>query len=148
MVLYLYLQTPISLYPSICLCVSKFVFLPCPCCLLVIILMQVLVVGGGDGGVLREICRHSSVERIDICEIDNMVIDVSSGYIHFFSVSDFIFLAIVFLCYRWVRSFFQSWLLDMRIPVSNFMLAMVNQEYIVLVSWMMADMCIEDWYLL
>lgn len=38
--------------------------------------MQVLVVGGGDGGVLREIARHSSVERIDICEIDKMVIDV------------------------------------------------------------------------
>lgn len=39
--------------------------------------MQVLVVGGGDGGVLREISRHSSVEVIDICEIDKMVIDVS-----------------------------------------------------------------------
>lgn len=39
--------------------------------------MQVLVVGGGDGGVLREISRHSSVELIDICEIDKMVIDVS-----------------------------------------------------------------------
>lgn len=38
---------------------------------------QVLVVGGGDGGVLREISRHSSVEVIDICEIDKMVIDVS-----------------------------------------------------------------------
>lgn len=41
---------------------------------------DVLVVGGGDGGVLREICRHSSVERIDICEIDNMVIDVSKKF--------------------------------------------------------------------
>lgn len=40
--------------------------------------MQVLVVGGGDGGVLREISRHTSVEQIDICEIDQMVIDVSS----------------------------------------------------------------------
>lgn len=38
---------------------------------------QVLVVGGGDGGVLREIARHSSVKSIDICEIDQMVIDVS-----------------------------------------------------------------------
>ncbi|KAF5947552.1 hypothetical protein HYC85_013509 [Camellia sinensis] len=36
----------------------------------------VLVVGGGDGGVLREISRHNTVERIDICEIDKMVIDV------------------------------------------------------------------------
>jgi spermidine synthase len=38
---------------------------------------QVLVIGGGDGGVLREISRHKSVERIDICDIDSMVIDVS-----------------------------------------------------------------------
>ncbi|KAL7216851.1 hypothetical protein ACSBR1_028718 [Camellia fascicularis] len=37
---------------------------------------QVLVVGGGDGGVLREISRHNTVELIDICEIDKMVIDV------------------------------------------------------------------------
>lgn len=35
-----------------------------------------MVVGGGDGGVLREISRHSSVEIIDICEIDDLVIDV------------------------------------------------------------------------
>ncbi|XWS61304.1 hypothetical protein CRYUN_Cryun07bG0114600 [Craigia yunnanensis] len=40
----------------------------------------VLVVGGGDGGVLREISRHSSVEHIDICEIDRMVIDVSKKF--------------------------------------------------------------------
>lgn len=40
-------------------------------------MVQVLVVGGGDGGVLREISRHGSIEHIDICEIDKMVIDVS-----------------------------------------------------------------------
>ncbi|GMP58034.1 hypothetical protein CsSME_00021856 [Camellia sinensis var. sinensis] len=34
---------------------------------------KVLVIGGGDGGVLREVSRHSSVEQIDICEIDKMV---------------------------------------------------------------------------
>lgn len=39
--------------------------------------LQVLVIGGGDGGVLREVARHSSVEHIDICEIDKMVVDVS-----------------------------------------------------------------------
>lgn len=50
--------------------------------------MQVLVVGGGDGGVLREISRHSSVELIDICEIDQMVIDVSLDLIHLFLVID------------------------------------------------------------
>ncbi|XP_057798643.1 spermine synthase [Salvia miltiorrhiza] len=41
---------------------------------------NVLVVGGGDGGVLREIARHSSVKLIDICEIDQMVIDVSKNF--------------------------------------------------------------------
>ncbi|KAM7272583.1 hypothetical protein ACFE04_027246 [Oxalis oulophora] len=41
---------------------------------------NVLVVGGGDGGVLREISRHGSVEVIDICEIDEMVIDVSKKF--------------------------------------------------------------------
>ncbi|XP_061360118.1 spermine synthase-like isoform X2 [Gastrolobium bilobum] len=40
----------------------------------------VLVVGGGDGGVLREVCRHSSVNHVDICEIDEMVIDVSRKF--------------------------------------------------------------------
>ncbi|GFZ21261.1 spermidine synthase [Actinidia rufa] len=41
---------------------------------------KVLVIGGGDGGVLREVSRHSSVEQIDICEIDKMVIDVSKQF--------------------------------------------------------------------
>nr|WAU46216.1 spermidine N-methyltransferase [Erythroxylum coca] len=41
---------------------------------------KVLVIGGGDGGVLREVARHSSVEQIDICEIDKMVVDVSKRY--------------------------------------------------------------------
>ncbi|OWM90485.1 hypothetical protein CDL15_Pgr014788 [Punica granatum] len=36
---------------------------------------KVLLVGGGDGGILREISRHNSVEQIDICEIDEMIID-------------------------------------------------------------------------
>ncbi|XP_073032151.1 spermidine synthase 1 [Primulina eburnea] len=41
---------------------------------------KVLVIGGGDGGVLREVSRHSSVEKIDICEIDKMVVDVSKQF--------------------------------------------------------------------
>ncbi|XP_072986195.1 spermine synthase isoform X1 [Typha latifolia] len=40
----------------------------------------VLVIGGGDGGVLREISRHSSVEIIDICEIDELVINVCKEF--------------------------------------------------------------------
>ncbi|KAG2399146.1 Spermidine synthase [Vigna angularis] len=41
---------------------------------------KVLLIGGGDGGILREISRHSSVEQIDICEIDTMLIDVYKEY--------------------------------------------------------------------
>ncbi|OVA01952.1 Spermidine/spermine synthases family [Macleaya cordata] len=41
---------------------------------------NVLVIGGGDGGVLREISRHKSVEVIDICEIDKLVIDVCKKF--------------------------------------------------------------------
>ncbi|XP_068642345.1 spermidine synthase 1 [Aristolochia californica] len=41
---------------------------------------KVLIIGGGDGGVLREVSRHSSVEQIDICEIDSMVVEVSKQF--------------------------------------------------------------------
>ncbi|CAL4888773.1 unnamed protein product [Urochloa decumbens] len=47
---------------------------------------KVLVIGGGDGGVLREISRHSSVESIDICEIDQLVIDVCKDFFPHLSV--------------------------------------------------------------
>ena len=41
------------------------------------LLRRALVVGGGDGGVVRELCRHSTVERIDMVEIDATVIEAS-----------------------------------------------------------------------
>ncbi|CAM8885782.1 unnamed protein product [Rhodiola kirilowii] len=41
---------------------------------------KVLVIGGGDGGVLREVARHPTIEQIDICEIDAMVVDVSKEF--------------------------------------------------------------------
>lgn len=31
---------------------------------------RVLIIGGGDGGILREVCKHSSVEHITQVEID------------------------------------------------------------------------------
>ncbi|HHE47258.1 MAG TPA: polyamine aminopropyltransferase [Bacteroidetes bacterium] len=37
---------------------------------------QVLVVGGGDGGVLREVIKHGTVERAVQVEIDREVVDV------------------------------------------------------------------------
>ena len=42
---------------------------------------DVLVVGGGDGGVLRELAKHETVERMDICEIDETVIEVSKKWL-------------------------------------------------------------------
>lgn len=43
--------------------------------------MQVLVVGGGDGGVVREINKHSGVEEVHVCEIDQRVIEVAKEYL-------------------------------------------------------------------
>ena len=40
-----------------------------------------LVIGGGDGGVLRELCKHASIERIDMVEIDRAVIDLSRAHL-------------------------------------------------------------------
>ncbi|MCL4767505.1 MAG: polyamine aminopropyltransferase, partial [Hyphomicrobiaceae bacterium] len=38
---------------------------------------RVLVVGGGDGGVLREVLKHPSVEKATLCEIDRSIIELS-----------------------------------------------------------------------
>ncbi|MFA6308174.1 MAG: polyamine aminopropyltransferase [Clostridia bacterium] len=42
---------------------------------------RVLVVGGGDGGALREIIKHPSVERAVLVEIDEAVVNVSRKYL-------------------------------------------------------------------
>ena len=42
---------------------------------------QILVIGGGDGGTIREVLKHPSVERVVLCEIDGMVIDVCKKYL-------------------------------------------------------------------
>ena len=36
---------------------------------------NVLVIGAGDGGTVRELCRYPGVARIDVVEIDKMVVD-------------------------------------------------------------------------
>ncbi|TFG97711.1 MAG: polyamine aminopropyltransferase [Calditrichales bacterium] len=38
---------------------------------------KVLVIGGGDGGVVREIVRHESIEKVVMVEIDAVVIEAS-----------------------------------------------------------------------
>ncbi|WEW56809.1 putrescine aminopropyltransferase [Emydomyces testavorans] len=42
---------------------------------------KVLVIGGGDGGVLREVVKHESVEEAILCDIDEAVIRVSKKYL-------------------------------------------------------------------
>lgn len=37
---------------------------------------RVLIIGGGDGGILREVLRHPSVEQVTQVEIDQAVIDL------------------------------------------------------------------------
>jgi spermidine synthase len=42
---------------------------------------RALVIGGGDGGVLREILKHESIEEAWLCDIDETVIEVSKKYL-------------------------------------------------------------------
>lgn len=42
---------------------------------------RVLVIGGGDGGVLREVVKHESVEEAVLCDIDEAVIRLSKEYL-------------------------------------------------------------------
>ncbi|ARK32805.1 spermidine synthase [Halalkalibacter krulwichiae] len=42
---------------------------------------HVLVVGGGDGGVIREVLKHPSVEKATLVEIDGKVIEYSKKYL-------------------------------------------------------------------
>lgn len=41
----------------------------------------VLVIGGGDGGTVREVLKHDTVEKVILCEIDGMVIDACKKYL-------------------------------------------------------------------
>ena len=42
---------------------------------------KVLVIGAGDGGVLRELTRYDSIEKIDLVEIDEKVVEVCRKYL-------------------------------------------------------------------
>jgi len=42
---------------------------------------DVLIIGGGDGGMAREVLKHSTVERVTMVEIDAGVIDFSKTYL-------------------------------------------------------------------
>jgi spermidine synthase len=42
---------------------------------------SVLIIGGGDGGSARETLRHPGVERVEMVEIDGLVVDVCKKYL-------------------------------------------------------------------
>jgi spermidine synthase len=42
---------------------------------------KVLIIGGGDGGTAREVLRHKSVEKVDMVEIDGMVVEACRQFI-------------------------------------------------------------------
>ncbi|CAD6580672.1 MAG: hypothetical protein TREMPRED_002801 [Tremellales sp. Tagirdzhanova-0007] len=42
---------------------------------------DVLVIGGGDGGVIREVLKHKSVQKVTLCDIDEAVIRVSKEFL-------------------------------------------------------------------
>lgn len=42
---------------------------------------SVLVIGGGDGGTVREVLKHDTVEKVVLCEIDGMVIEACKKYL-------------------------------------------------------------------
>lgn len=42
---------------------------------------NVLVIGGGDGGTVREVLKHASVEKVTMVEIDGTVVEASKKFI-------------------------------------------------------------------
>ncbi|KAH8091821.1 saccharopine dehydrogenase [Cristinia sonorae] len=42
---------------------------------------KVLVIGGGDGGVVREVLKHDTVEEVVLCDIDEAVVRVSKQFL-------------------------------------------------------------------
>ncbi|MDR1753829.1 MAG: polyamine aminopropyltransferase [Eubacterium sp.] len=42
---------------------------------------SVLVIGAGDGGAIRELCRYKSIEKIDLVEIDSLVVEVCKEFL-------------------------------------------------------------------
>ena len=50
---------------------------------------SVLIIGGGDGGMLREVCKHRAIGRIVQVEIDPEVIEFSKKYLPMLSAGAF-----------------------------------------------------------
>ncbi|MEK9644185.1 MAG: polyamine aminopropyltransferase [Alphaproteobacteria bacterium] len=50
---------------------------------------EVLIIGGGDGGALRDVLRHKSVERATMVEIDGNVVEMCKEYLPTLSAGAF-----------------------------------------------------------
>ncbi len=42
---------------------------------------KVLIIGGGDGGTAREVLRHSELEKVEMVEIDGLVVEMAKKYL-------------------------------------------------------------------
>jgi len=50
---------------------------------------RALIIGGGDGGLAREVLKHSSIERVTMVEIDAGVVEFSKEYLPMLSQGAF-----------------------------------------------------------
>jgi len=50
---------------------------------------NVLIIGGGDGGILREVLRHKTIEKVTLVEIDESVVAFSKKHLPFISQGAF-----------------------------------------------------------
>lgn len=50
---------------------------------------NILIIGGGDGGMLREVCRHQNIKKITMVEIDQSVINLCKQYLPNHSAGSF-----------------------------------------------------------
>jgi len=41
---------------------------------------DVLIIGGGDGGIVREVVKHPTIESVTLVEIDEQVVNISKEY--------------------------------------------------------------------
>lgn len=57
---------------------------------------KVLIIGGGDGGCAREVSKYSSVEHIDLVEIDSKVVEITQKYFDTWKKVDYTRLSIYF----------------------------------------------------
>ncbi len=42
---------------------------------------RILIIGGGDGGILKEVLRHNTIEKVTLVEIDGSVVERSKKYL-------------------------------------------------------------------